>query len=259
MSEADLVESFFGCYLLICENPKYKGRMYVGFTVDPVRRLKQHNAGAAFGGARRTSAKGPWSMVLLVQGFPNQISALRFEWAWQHPSRSRRLSSVIPSKAPREKSLNYHVRVVATMLLTPPWSRLPLTLRWLREDLSHTFPSNINPPIHMPIVYGPVISVKLSKNKSPLKKDEGGNLICSVCFSEIDSPDELVKCISPKCSAAAHITCLANHFLVNEPEKMIPVSGKCPVCDLDVLWGDIIRKKKGCYSELEEMSLHSSS
>ncbi|CAD7969255.1 unnamed protein product [Amoebophrya sp. A120] len=85
---------FFGCYLLnSIPHPK---RSYVGFTVDPKNRLRQHN-GEKQGGANRTKRGDgrPWKMVLVVYGFPNKVAALQFEWAWQNPSLSRNVKAGI--------------------------------------------------------------------------------------------------------------------------------------------------------------------
>ena len=120
------------------------------------------------GGARKTSNRGPWAMVVIVHGFPNMVSALRFEWAWQHPQMSRRLN-YLPKKKSSEGLFPYHVKILSNMLNLGPWNRLPLNVRWLRPDLKGAvdFDASLQPPLHMSISDGPIIA---KKKKSATQK-----------------------------------------------------------------------------------------
>ena len=76
----------FYVYLLISTN----GNTYVGATVNPLRRIRQHN-GEIKGGAYATSLKVGqgeiWTRVAYVSNFPTWQSALQFEWRWKQISR----------------------------------------------------------------------------------------------------------------------------------------------------------------------------
>ncbi|VDP03563.1 unnamed protein product [Soboliphyme baturini] len=233
----DVFAPFFGCYLLLSDsqNPKFKNRTYVGFTVNPSRRLKQHNRGIVAGGAWRTNDKGPWKMVLIVHGFPNRICALRFEWAWQHPKKSRRLRDLHLTQRCNETHLNYHLRILASMLAIGPWNRLPLTLRWFHEQYKIQMPFTPSRPSHIPEVAG---QIKIVRNKSSMACFDQ-EITCHICATEV-TQHAPVRCSNESCKTFFHKICLARKFLENEPKFLLPISGHCPVCSTPLLWGALI-------------------
>jgi structure-specific endonuclease subunit SLX1 len=258
--------NFFGCYLLCSLNEKHKGRTYIGFTVNPNRRIQQHNAGYNKGGAKRTSGKGPWEMVLIVHGFPNEISALRFEWAWQNPEKSLRLKHLVP-KTPQFNFV-FKFNVLAEMLRIGPWARLGLTIRWLKQEYKKDFPINKQPPPHMPIMYGPVQI--LSKSKEQGRQETG--LIssfdkCSVCKFNLNESNNIIlyknlnvlKCLN--CQELFHSTCLASFFINDEENslQLLPIHGTCPICDSYLLWADLVNYRLNSFkkvnSNLKELDI----
>ncbi|KAL0419218.1 UNVERIFIED_CONTAM: Structure-specific endonuclease subunit SLX1 [Sesamum radiatum] len=114
-------EGFFACYLLTSLSPRFKGQTYIGFTVNPRRRIRQHN-GEIGSGAWRTKRKRPWEMVLCIYGFPTNVAALQFEWAWQHPVRSLAVRAAAASFK-SVSGLANKIKLAYTMLTLPAWQR----------------------------------------------------------------------------------------------------------------------------------------
>lgn len=118
---------FHAVYLLTSLDPLCEGEYYIGYTVNPLRRLRQHN-GELLHGARRTSRRGrPWSLVCCVSGFVEDRAALKFEWCWQHPTESARLkhTAVVLKGLHR---MPFAVGTLHFLLHAPLFHRLELTL-----------------------------------------------------------------------------------------------------------------------------------
>ena len=74
---------------------------------------------------------------------------------------------------------------------------------------------------------------------------------CSVCLCTLQSDADALSCLA--CHAVSHIICLARHFLDQQEQQhgfLLPINGSCPSCNADLLWGDLIRYKRGCCQKL---------
>ncbi|KAK5049994.1 hypothetical protein LTR84_004113 [Exophiala bonariae] len=146
------IPAFYCCYLL--RSTIRHSSVYVGSSPDPARRLAQHN-GRVQGGAVRTSRASlrPWEMTCIVAGFPSNIAALQFEWAWhnahltRHITPTERISFATtrtktsksgkatrrpgrPRTSLMDKLSNLHI-----LLRTPYFSKWPLELRFFNEEV----------------------------------------------------------------------------------------------------------------------------
>jgi structure-specific endonuclease subunit SLX1 len=97
------------CYMLRSTD---RSKTYVGATVNPNRRLRQHN-GEISGGARATKGRH-WQRVFLVGGFTEERAALRFEWRWKWLTR----------QAPGSSFMERRVHALSLMLAEHPWAEV---------------------------------------------------------------------------------------------------------------------------------------
>ena len=103
------------CYILCSLHSKYLNTTYIGFTDDPLHRIRQHN-GEIKGGAKYTKRQRPWKLILVISNFPNKIAALKFEWAWQNPFSSNFIKGdidnrIIIPKMTKKKLSTYYTSV----------------------------------------------------------------------------------------------------------------------------------------------------
>ncbi|EDV93745.1 GH19497 [Drosophila grimshawi] len=245
---------FYGVYLLCSQSldARYRGKCYVGFTVNPKRRIGQHNRGCDFGGAHKTSRKGPWQMVMIVHGFPNNIAALQFEWAWQQPALSTRLKCYpeLRRKQPRETHFDYNFRIVNRMLGIGPWHRLPLTVRWLESECERGFVVPLPP--HVRIVSG---KVAITAKQPEQAVASNRSLECHLCMQRVEPAERcrLLGCLRASCPLTCHMLCLASYLLGDQPGQYIPIGGTCPLCELPLSWAELLRRQGG-FTETDQDS-----
>lgn len=109
----------FYCYMLYTE----KCQTYIGATIDPDRRLRQHNKEIT-GGARATGMRVnqglSWTRACYITNIPEWRTALQIEWRWKQLGRTqfkhiknpidRRLYSLkklLSLEKPTEKAIPY--------------------------------------------------------------------------------------------------------------------------------------------------------
>lgn len=121
------------CYVL---KSQVRNILYIGYTCDFQRRLKQHN-GVLAGGAKKTSRWRPWDPIFLIYGFEDKNQALRFEYRLQHPPNKMRY---------KFKDRIVNILYILNWLIDMgdgsisagtkrPWPALGLV--WLNKDLAH--------------------------------------------------------------------------------------------------------------------------
>ncbi|NXP49610.1 SLX1 endonuclease, partial [Heliornis fulica] len=170
----------------------------------------------------------------------------QFEWAWQHPFTSRRLTDVTPRR-PRERPIAFALRLLPRLLRAPPWCRLPLRLRWLRP--SPPPPLDPVPPRHVVVESGQLPARRPRPRRRMRRRSSAGATapegdtppaaLCELCAEPCQASPPL-RCPRPGCLLTAHPLCLARVFLRSEPRELLPMHGACPRCHAHLLWGDLI-------------------
>ena len=130
MSQFDT--QFHAVYLLTSADPAKSTLTYIGYTVNPERRLRQHN-GEITAGAFRTQKVGrPWRMELCIFGFPNKHVALQFEWNWQHPHLScgllRAKCQEMKGNVGQRWAYKAKLAILHELLQLSPWNKLSMTI-----------------------------------------------------------------------------------------------------------------------------------
>lgn len=92
------------CYILRLPN---KNRTYVGYTIDPKRRIQQHN-GILKGGAKATSSSNEWQFLAIITSDSElftKVLALSIEWHLKHPEGKKKGSFIYKGVDGKLKSI----------------------------------------------------------------------------------------------------------------------------------------------------------
>ncbi|CEO94516.1 hypothetical protein PBRA_000301 [Plasmodiophora brassicae] len=277
------------CYLLapadqLAGPNAFPNNYYIGFTVNPPRRIRQHN-GEIKGGAKHTKSLAPWEMLCVVHGFPSQTAALQFEWAWQHCRRSLRLRPVwaeftkwvtrqgrtIRKAFPDAQgvgitSLFAKFAVLHKMLAIAPWVHFQIHIRYIHPVCKEFLDrycgdvladlSNKSLTVSWGHFDSSTVTMFARDDVSPASSADNescaGEKACHICFSAGRPDAYFGHC--PSCRAAAHLVCLWRNNA--EPGRILPRDVTCPTCGTLLPWSSVIANS-GRGSERQATSISS--
>ena len=269
------------CYILSSLNPKYKDQTYIGFTDDPLHRIRQHN-GLIKGGAKFTSKRKPWKLVMVVSNFPNKIVALKFEWAWQNPFKSNFTAEGIKSvdipegltqklKAKYYQSLEFKLKALNILLKSKVYDKIFLyiylfdevegldefkNLKLIERVNENTFKEAIKKKIYnydaneipedikdiTEFSDKCIICDEIIDNKKEEKKVEEDEDEHSEISDNIEEGEKTKLIIScPYCRSKFHLLCLAKNSLSQDPLSLIPQETTCIICTHSFKWSEWIK------------------
>jgi structure-specific endonuclease subunit SLX1 len=220
----------FYCYLLQSLSTPRSTSTYIGFTNDPIRRLRQHN-GLIVGGAYKTSRKRPWKHLLIVSGFPNKISALQFEWQFQNPLLSRIVRHDLISKLSQNRGYKSKILTLTIMLSHQLWQQLNLTVHFY-DSSAYDYFLSVKPPDFGLYDF---TSNQFNSKHTSIVLSSSPNILCNICGKD-DTFGVLWIC--PKCLETCHVTCTAHTF---NQDILLPKQSTCFNCKNSFEWIDVVR------------------
>lgn len=156
------------CYMLECAN----GRYYTGWSTDPFRRLKQHNAGL---GAKYTRMNGP-SRLVYIEEVPDHSTALKREIRikrMKHPQKEALVNDIARNRLPellenlRNKTVNPNSFVV----------RSPARVNLLGEHVDY------NEGVVLPAAVDRYMTLRVDVLDDPVVRLQAADLKAEVAFS----------------------------------------------------------------------------
>lgn len=246
-----MAQSFFGCYLL--ESLQQKNLSYIGFTVDPRRRLRQHN-GLIAAGAWKTHKGRPWKMILCIWGLPNKIAALQFEYAWQHPALCRHSREAVAdldfcqrTRLGRQRKVTgtrNNVQVLFAMLRVPPYCRMPLSVHFLDAGAHSELVDLCNDlPEHMKVTQGSFDELEEICAEFLQARSSGqAGACCAACVDTFRARDRIVSC--PSCGCGLHVACAAQAFTGVGGRLLPERPAPCPGCRAQLEWPVLLRSAR---------------